>query len=98
MSVPGTVSEWHDDDGWGVVESEATPGGCWLHYSSILVPGHRSVEVGLAVLFTFEEVDQDGFRYRAVQAWPADREPVRPPEHEGGTMRSVLTLTFDDET
>ncbi|MBF6438391.1 hypothetical protein [Nocardia cyriacigeorgica] len=31
MSV-GTVTQWHNDKGWGVIDSPDTAGGCWFHY------------------------------------------------------------------
>src|SRR5687767_5224347 len=33
--VRATVREWHNDLGWGVLDSPETPGGCWIHYSAI---------------------------------------------------------------
>jgi cold shock protein len=43
MESQGVVREWHDEDGWGVLDSEATPGGCWAHFSAVLVDGYRSL-------------------------------------------------------
>jgi CspA family cold shock protein len=33
-----TVREWHDDLGWGVLDSPETPSGCWTHFSVIETP------------------------------------------------------------
>ena len=38
--VRAQVREWHEDLGWGVLDSPDTPGGCWVHYSVIDTP-HR---------------------------------------------------------
>jgi len=93
----GTVSVWHDEDGWCVIEAEATPGGCWLHVSSVLVSGPARVALGDVLRFTFERGEQDGYAFRAVEAWPADREPDRTAHHEAGGMESTLTITSDDD-
>jgi CspA family cold shock protein len=72
-----TVREWHDDRGWGVLDSPETPGGCWTHYSVIDTPCLGSVDgaevseykvlsTGEKVEFEWERAGQDGFVYRAV--------------------------------
>ena len=64
----GTVREWNDEQGWGVIESDRTPGGCWAHYSAIVGEGFRTVAVGATVVLEWEQVtDQDGYRYRATR-------------------------------
>ena len=97
MTSTGTVRLWHAEEGWGVLDSDATPGGCWTHCSAVLVPGYRGLYSGSAVEFTFESAEQDGYPFRAVEVWPADRSPVRSPQVTGPTSayRSALTLTFD---
>ncbi|MDO9456610.1 hypothetical protein [Nocardioides sp.] len=99
MTVVGRVSEWYDDEGWGVVETATAPGGCWLHFSSLLVAGHRHVEVGQDLELSVVAGDQEGYRFRADEAWPVGTEPHRPPEHHAGdatAFHSTLTLSFDD--
>jgi CspA family cold shock protein len=99
MTTPGRVRTWHDDEGWGVVDSEASPGGCWVHASAVLVPGYRSLRVGQEVLLDFETAEQDGYTFRATEVWPSDQDPVRaaPVSAARSTAyRSSLTLTFDD--
>jgi CspA family cold shock protein len=59
------VRVWHPDDGWGVVDAEAVPGGCWVHFSVVDVPGYRELRAGQQVLLEFEHVEQDGYAYRA---------------------------------
>ncbi len=55
--VPATVTaivrEWSDEEGWGVLDSAETPGGCFGHYSDIqgaafrtLSPGKKSISSG----------------------------------------------------
>jgi len=100
MTSAGTVRVWHVDEGWGVVDSAATPGGCWTHFSAVLVAGHRVFEAGQAVEFSFEAAEQDGCSFRAVEVWPADRPPVRHRSADSGAdaaYHSTLTLTFDGE-
>ncbi|MBC7631031.1 cold-shock protein [Aeromicrobium sp.] len=100
MTSLGQVRVWNIEDGWGVIDSVATPGGCWAHYSAVLVAGHRSLHAGQLVRFSFETVEQDGYAFRAVEAWPAEQTPVRMNHIDSGptsAYRSTLTLTFDDE-
>jgi CspA family cold shock protein len=73
MESSGIVREWHPDDGWGVIDSEDTPGGCWAHFSSVLVPGYRSLRAGQTVTLRHEPAEQDGYSFRAVEVWPADQ-------------------------
>lgn len=101
MTTQGVVREWHDDQGWGVVESDATPGGCWVHASAVaardtfgrLVPG---TEVELE----YEAAPQTPYAYRALEAWPAGEEPYRENVIEmrgpSEAYRSELRLAFDD--
>jgi CspA family cold shock protein len=97
MADHGTVRVWHDDEGWGVVDSTATPGGCWTHFSSAAVPGYAAFTAGQAVWLDSEAADQDGYGFRAVRVWRQDTEPVeRPNADPDGAYGSVLTLTFDD--
>lgn len=62
----GKVREWHTVDGWGVIESNDTPGGCWTHFSSISGHGFLELAVGDSVQFDWEPTtNKDGFRYVA---------------------------------
>ena len=100
MTSLGQVRVWHDEDGWGVIDSDATPGGCWAHFSSVLVAGHKTMRTGQRVRFAFETAEQDGYSFRAVEVWPADQAPVRTSRQASGpssAYSSTLTLTFDDE-
>ena len=47
----GVVREWHRDEGWGVLDSPATPGGCWAGFGDVLVAGFRALTPGQEVEF-----------------------------------------------
>ncbi|MGW4426124.1 cold-shock protein [Streptosporangium sp. NPDC004631] len=66
-AVTGTVTAWHDIEGWGVISSPDVPGEVWAHFSLIVASGYRALTVGETVTFTWEEFPQDGYRFRAVQ-------------------------------
>ncbi len=69
----GRVREWHPEKGWGVIDSAETPEGCWASSSQVLVAGYKSLEPGQTVELLYEVADQDGYRFRAVEVWPAAR-------------------------
>jgi CspA family cold shock protein len=71
---------WHSEQGWGVIDSPETPGGCWVHFSHLWndgIPeagpgevvevsgGYREVFEGETVDFEWEHAGQDGYAYRA---------------------------------
>ncbi|MEV0897176.1 cold shock domain-containing protein [Actinoplanes sp. NPDC049802] len=96
MTTAGIVREWHADEGWGVIDSDATPGGCWAHFSSLLMSGYRFLSPGQPVEFEFETGRQDGYDHRAVAVWTgADRPAAPTPEKPSGAYRSTLRLEFD---
>ncbi len=98
--VSGTVREWHPEEGWGVIDSPETPGGCWAHFSRLDLPGYKESVAGQQVTFTFEPADQDGYSYRALHIWPEGPEPPGWPQHsEGpsGAFRSHLDITLDEQ-
>lgn len=100
MTSLGQVRVWHDAEGWGVIDSAVTPGGCWAHFSSVLVAGYKALATGQSVEFSYEAGEQDGFSYRAVEVWPVGHEPVRTePDASGSSSayQSTLTLTFDED-
>lgn len=98
MSTNARVREWHVDESWGVVDSDQTPGGCWVHFTHIAVAGHRVLTPGQAVELEWESPGQDGYAYRATRVWPAGTDPVTvtPDPTSRGGYESDLTLTFDD--
>jgi cold shock protein len=99
VSVSGTVRSWDDEHGVGVVDSDATPGGCWTHHSHIAMGAHRSLQAGQRVELEWESPGQDGYPFRAVRVWAEGTEPVEPPvvRSPSSAYRSVLTLWFDED-
>lgn len=75
MTTLGTVRFWLDAEGYGVIDSADTPGGCWTHFSALQLQGYKSLQPGSAVVLEWESAQQDGFAYRALRTWPAG--PVR---------------------
>jgi cold shock protein len=103
VTSTGTVREWNDDDGIGVIDSADTPGGCWVHFSCIVTGGWHSLNPGDQVGFTYEAVPQDGYSYRAVLVWPPGVPPsTQPlPHHQHGpsaAYKSTLTIHWADGT
>lgn len=85
----GVVRSWHEEEGWGVLDSRETPGGCWFFYSDLwrselpkLRPGesirvgHRAAVVGETVSFDWERVEQDGYAFRATNVRPERPTPT----------------------
>ena len=70
------VRVWHRDDGWGVVDAEEVPGGCWVHFSVIDGQGYRELRAGQQVLLEFEAAEQDGYAYRATKIRVVDEETL----------------------
>jgi len=97
MTSTGRVREWHREEGWGVIDSVDTPGGCWAHDSHVLVDGHPSLEAGDRVELVFEAPGQDGYAFRALEVWPVGEVPARtPPEPPGPGYASTLTVFGKD--
>lgn len=97
-AIGGIVRVWHQD-GWGVIDSPETPGGCWAHFSDLDVPGFKELLDGHSVTFTFEPANQDGYSYRALHVWSQGPEPQPwpgPSEGPGAAYRSILTITWDE--
>ena len=73
----GTVRFWHTDEGWGVVDSEETPGGCWAHFLFIEMDGYRSLAAGQSVELEWERPqsgDYEGYAYFATRVTPIQPE------------------------
>lgn len=71
--VLATVSVWHEDEGWGILHSSETPGGCWAHFSSIDMPGYKSLTAGQTVELDWEVPagsDYEGYRFFAARVKP----------------------------
>jgi cold shock protein len=92
------VRTYHPDEGWGILDGADVPGGCWVHFSAIMMDGFRKLTAGQRVSFLAEVAAQDGLAYRAVKVWTGDTEPADHPRQgtESAAFRSTLTLTFDE--
>lgn len=74
----GVVREFHGEEGWGVLDAPAMPGGCWVFYSEIEGTGFRMLYAGQEVEIEYEDLVamygpgamQGGFRYRATSVKP----------------------------
>jgi cold shock protein len=96
--VTGTVRFWSDELGWGVLDSDETPGGCWVHFSALRMPGYGRLTAGARVRFEWEAAEQDGYSYRATIAWPDGVDPALDDivRTDPTAYRSSLTITGDD--
>ena len=85
--VRGTVRTWSDEQGWGVVDSHQTPGGCWVAASAVVSPGPATLVPGTGVELTWVDADQDGYLYRALSVRPDGVDPSyeRPAAPQAGS-------------
>ncbi|MGW5257377.1 cold-shock protein [Streptomyces sp. NPDC004012] len=69
--VTATVRHWNGEEGWGVLDSPETPGGCFGHFSN-QATGFRTLSPGQQVDLTWEApgFKQDGYDYRAMSIVP----------------------------
>lgn len=68
-----TVREWHDEEGWGVLDCAQTPGGCWAGFAAVEMDGYRVLVPGRQVTLAEWEgpgAEQDGYDYVAVRVIP----------------------------
>ena len=65
--VIGTVRDWYDRDGWGVL---LTPDGLtvFCHFSDVDVDGYKTLTPGTSVSFDYETPGQDGCDARVLTA------------------------------
>jgi CspA family cold shock protein len=95
--VTGVVREWWSDEGWGVIDADETPGGCWAHFLIIDMPGHVVLRPGQRVELCYEHPGQDGHDYRATSvAIPGVPPGNRRTEPPGPGYRSGLHIKRDD--
>ena len=92
----GSVRDWHGDEGWGVIDGPAVPGGCWAHFSALAAERFWEPAAGEAVSFTWERADQDGFAARAISVWPRGTgSGSSGSEGPGDLFRSDVQIDFD---
>lgn len=81
-----------------MIDSPATPGGCWTHFSHVAMRGHRSLQAGQRVELEPESPGQDGYPYRAVRVWPEGHEPVDAADDQEAdspeSFASILTIDW----
>lgn len=68
--IAATVREWSTEEGWGVLDSAETPGGCWAHFSVIEMHGLKRLSRGQQVALVWETGRQDGYDFRAERIVP----------------------------
>ena len=66
----GVTRFWDYDGGWGVVDSDANSGGCWVHFSAVHREGYRYLTEGEPVRFEFVAAAVREYKYRAVAVYP----------------------------
>ena len=93
--LTGHVLEWHSEEGWGVLGTDALSTPVWAHFSAIEAEGYRELTPGRHVTFAAEEVPQDGYSWRAVRIWPEGVSHRRPKGEDGPGYNSSLEITFD---
>jgi cold shock CspA family protein len=66
-TLRGTVGEWSEDDGWGVLVSPDLPGKVFAHWMHIRGQGSfGTLTTGDAVEFEANDHGQDGCEYKAL--------------------------------
>ena len=91
----GRVLEWHSEEGWGVLVSDALPDLVWAHFSVVEAEGFRELTAGQCVLFTAERAEQDEYHWRAVCVRPETAAHCRLDEEDGPGYSSSLDIDFD---
>ncbi len=86
----GTVKQWSDDEGWGVIVSPEVPGEVWGHFSHIIDDDEhafRSLKDGDLLRFGYEHYPpgQDGYFWRVTWIVTAAN-----PEYAGWTDDEIV--------
>jgi CspA family cold shock protein len=95
----GSVVAWSAEEGWGVIETSRTPGGCWTHFSVLDMTRYRQLHLGREVTVEYEPAAQDGYQWRAVRV-TTDGEPQDAPGprgEAGGDYQSTLNIEWDGD-
>ncbi|HEX3828269.1 MAG TPA: cold shock domain-containing protein [Sporichthyaceae bacterium] len=91
--VQATVREWFAEEGWGVIDSPAVPGGCFAHFSAIQMDGYRQLTPGQTVWIAPQQPGQDGCAWTTSVVSLDGVVGDRPGSTCG--YSSTLTLDFD---
>jgi CspA family cold shock protein len=81
------VRLWHREEGWGIIDSPDTPGGCWANFPVLwaddtcpprpaksAVSGFRELFDGEVVDFNWRTtLDQYGYTFAATSVYPRGR-------------------------
>ncbi|QCR18762.1 cold-shock protein [Agrococcus sp. SGAir0287] len=94
----GTVVEWHDDEGWGLVALATSGAEVWAHFSIIEHRAFGSLEVGEEVRVWYQPGPEAGALH-AVRVVPTTNldDAVVEPEPPGEAYRSSLTVVEDPD-
>jgi CspA family cold shock protein len=96
VTVGAQVRVWHDEEGWGVLDSGETPGGCFVSWAHIDHDGYRSLGGVSEVLLDWEAAPQDGYPFCAVRVRIPGRPPGTRPSSPPGDAGTGLTADSDD--
>ena len=98
VGEPGIVREWHSAEGWGVIDSEDAPGGCWAHQSHLDMEGIRELQAGQVVELTFDDRGQDGYPFRATRVVVPGvaASPTFGTSFRSDAYRSHVVIQFDE--
>jgi len=98
VGEPGIVREWNSVEGCGVIDSQNTPGGCWVHVSHLDMEGFRELHVGQEVELTFDDRGQDGCPFRAIRVIVpgVPTSPTFGTSVRSDAYRSHVVIRFDD--
>jgi cold shock protein len=66
----GVVRTWNDEEGFGVIDSDDTPGGCGAVFAVIQADGYRTLHAGQLVQFRFIKARQDDCDFQALEVLP----------------------------
>lgn len=84
------------DEGWGVLEAEELPGGCWAHVSAIDAEDCRGLEPGAAVALWWSRVQQGSHPFRADRVLPAAGPGYAAPISDADVVSALRALRTPD--
>ena len=90
INTTATVRSWDDMQVWGVLDSAATQGGCWTHFSVLDFDGYRALAPGQQVQLEAESPGQNGFAWRAVRVTMDGKTPVALAQNGGDGATSSI--------